>query len=172
MTLVSYSLPGIQTQKEDVATTSIPATTKAETLPPRTSGGCPTTGRVGGRPGPSTTTGPSTLRSLLPCSIRAPLRLRSRPKTPALQWSAPQRPQPPRPTPGGTAGKHEASTRRLIDPGSEATRSLKDESDSAKHKLTLEGNQLSLLFFIFLFLFINQRNCVVGYSPPLMGGSE
>lgn len=109
-----HFLSGIRTPKEDVATTSIPATTKAETLPPRTSGGCPTTGRVGGRPGLSTTTGPSTRRNLLLCSTRAPLRLRSRPRTPALHWSGPQRPPPPQPTPGGTAGRHEASTRRPI----------------------------------------------------------
>lgn len=169
-----YSVPGIRTPKEGVATTSIPATIKAEMLLRRTSGEGPTTCREGGHQGRSTSIGLSTLRSPLPCWIRAPHRLRSRPRTPDLRWSGLLRPPPPlRPTLAGTAGKHKGHVSvgpatdwsgfwsKLIHSWTSLTQPI-----ISSH---LEREPAFPLIFVFLFVFLNQQNCAVGYVPPVDG---
>lgn len=138
---------GIQTPKEDVATTSTPATTREEKLLCRTSGGCPTTGQQVPQ-GRSTTAGPSTLTSPLLCWTLAPLRLRSPPRTPAPHSRGPWR-RTRRPIRTGTTGKHKMTWPR---PGDRSRcRShlqLMDKSDSANHKLTFGKGTNPHLFFV------------------------
>lgn len=138
---------GIQTPKEDVATTSTPATTREEKLHSRTSGGCLTTGQQVPR-GRSTTAGPSMLTSPLLCWTRAPLRLRSPPRTPALRSRGPWR-RTRRPIPTGTTEKHKMTQPQPGDRSScQSHLQLMDKSDSANHKLTFgKGTNLSRPFF-------------------------
>lgn len=78
---------GIQTPKEDVMN-SIPTTIREERALLRTSGGCPSTGQQV-RLGWSTTVGPSIPTNLRRCWTLAHRRLRSLPRTRALQLSGP-----------------------------------------------------------------------------------